>query len=178
RLVEGNKVNVYSETNGVIGNVNNFMTSKPGREAGDIDTKAEDSKARIDQMIQNLAFQPSFFSGDKVDFMTKMDFLAKMTRPATADQGSGFSFTRPPVCHIHLGDWWNNDIVVDSVSFSYDDVPWTLDEGRVQPMWAVVTMNFKFIGPYRGQQGGPVLSDDKGGLYWLRGTNPTNTSPH
>jgi hypothetical protein len=167
-LVEANNKNVYSETNSVIGNVNNFMTTLPSREAGDVDTKAEDSKKRIDQMIQNLAFQPAFFSGDKVDFLTKMEFLAKLTRPAAADEGSGFSFTRPPVCHIHLGDWWNNDIVVDSVSFSYDDVPWTLDEGRVQPMWAVVNLNFKFIGPYRGQQGGPVLSDDKGGFYQLR----------
>ncbi len=167
-LVKANNVNVYSETNNIIGNINNFMTSTPGRDAGDIDTKAEDSKKRIDQMIQSLAFQPAFFSGDKVDFLTKMEFLAKLTRPAKADEGSGFSFTRPPVCHIHLGDWWNSDIVIDSVSFSYADAPWTLDEGRVQPMWATVSMTFKFIGTYRGQKGGPVLSDEKGGFYQPR----------
>jgi len=173
-LVSSNRGNNYSETNNVVGNVNNFMTSTPGRDAGDIDTKAEDSKKRIDQMIANLAFQPAFFSGDKIDFQTKMDFLAKMTRPATADEGSGFSFTRPPVCHIHLGDWWNNDIIIDSVSFNYDDAPWTLDEGRAQPMWATVTMNFKFIGPYRAQAGPPVLSDNSGGLYWDRGERASN----
>ena len=167
-LISSNKGNVYSESNNTIGNINNFMTSVPSREMGNYDSKAEDSKKRIDEMIKNLAFQPSFFSGDKVDFITKMEFLAKMTRPAKADEGSGFSFTRPPICHIHLGDWWNNDIVVDNVNFSYDDVPWTLDEGRVQPMWAVVTMNFKFIGPYRTHHGGPVLSDDKGGFYQNR----------
>jgi len=168
--IQSNHGNLYSETNPVIGNVNNYLTSKPGREAGDIDTKAEDTKKRIDEMVRNLAFQPAFFSGDKVDFLTKMDFLAKLTRPAKADEGSGFSFTRPPVCHIHLGDWWSNDIVIDSVNFNYADAPWTLDDGRTQPMWAVVSMSFKFIGPYRGQQGGPVLSDDINGLYALRGT--------
>jgi hypothetical protein len=169
-FVASNHGGGYNETSNVIGNINNFMTSVPSREMGNVDTKAEDSKKRIDEMIKNLAFQPSYFSGDKIDFVTKMEFLAKMTRPAAADEGSGFSFTRPPVCHIHMGDWWNNDIVVESVNFNYDDVPWTLDEGRVQPMWAVVTMNFKFIGPYRGQQGGPVLSDDKGGFYQNRTT--------
>jgi len=164
-LVEANHGTVYSETNSTVGNINDFMTSVPSRERGALDYKAEDSKKRIDEMIKSLAFQPAFFSGDKVDFLTKMEFLAKMTRPAEADEGSGFSFTRPPICHIHLGDWWNNDIVVDSVSNNYDDVPWTLDEGRVQPMWSVVTINFKFIGPYRGQKGGPVLSSDSGGFY-------------
>ena len=155
----------YSETNSTIGNVNTFMTTEPSRDMGNLDTKAGDSKKRIDEMIKNLAFQPAFFSGDKGDFLTKMDFLGKMTRPANASEGSGFSFTKPPVCHIHLGDWWNNDIIVDSINMSYDDVPWTLDTGRVQPMWATVTMNFKFVGPYRGQRGGPVLSDDNGGFY-------------
>ena len=168
-----NKSNVYSESSDLVRNINDYMITKPSDEGfGSIDTKAEDSKKRIDEMIKNLSFQPSFFSGDKVDFVTKMEFLAKMTRPAQAQEGSGFSFTRPPVCHIHLGDWWNSDIVVDSVNFTYSDAPWTLDDGgRVQPMWATVTMNFKFIGTYRGQHGGPVLSSDDGGFYKAR----TNT---
>ena len=171
-FIGSNTKNVYSESGALNLNINNYMITKPGDEGfGKIETKAEDSKKRIDQMIRNLSFQPSFFSGDKVDFVTKMEFLAKMTRPASSDSGSnsGFSFTRPPVCHIHLGDWWNSDIVVDSVDFSYTDAPWTLDDdGRVQPMWATVTMGFKFIGTYRGQSGGPVLSDQKGGFYQIR----------
>ncbi len=177
-LTSFNRGNNYSETSNVITNINTFMTTTPSRDAGDIDTKAADSKKRIDEMIKNLAFQPAFFSGDKIDFQTKMDFLAKLTRPAKADEGSGFSFTRPPVCHIHLGDWWNNDIIIDSVSFNYDSAPWTLDGSRAQPMWATVTMNFKFVGPYRGQSGPPVLSDDSGGLYWDRGNNPNNNPSH
>ena len=167
-LVDGNKGNVYSETNNVIGNINNFMTTLPSRDAGDIDTKAEDSKKRIDEMTKNLAFQPAFFSGDKVDFTTKMEFLGKLTRPAKADEGSGFSFTKPPVCHLHLGDWWNSDVIIESVSCNYTDAPWTLDEGRAQPMWSIVTISFKFIGNYRAEGGGPVLSDDKGGFFQIR----------
>ena len=161
----------YSETNPINGNVNTLLITKRSGDSGDgdIDTKAEDSVKRINEMIKSLAFQPSFFSGDKVDFKTKMDFLAKLTRPAKADQCSGFSFTKPPVCRIRLGDWWNNDIVVTTVNFSYEDSPWTLDDtGVVQPMWATVNMNFKFVGPFGGQSGSPVLSDDVGGFYGPR----------
>ena len=183
-LIKNDTTGVYSESSSVIGNVNNFMIDNPGNdgESEIIDTKAADSKSRIDEMIKNLAFQPAFFSGDKVDFQTKIDFLAKLTRPATASKNSGFSFSTPPVCHIHLGDWWNNDIVVDSVAFNYDDAPWTLDDnnGRVQPMWAVVTMTFKFVGPYGGHSGdgGPVLSDQKGGLYWDRDETASDKKTH
>jgi hypothetical protein len=93
-----------------------------------------------------------------------MEFLAKLTKPARAGEGSGFSFTRPPIAHIKLGDWWDHDIVVKSVSVDYADSPWTLDSGRVQPMWASVTLQFNFLGPYGGE-GFPVLSTDNGGIY-------------
>ena len=170
-LANANSSSNYSETNPINGNVNTLLITKRSGDSGDgdIDTKAEDSVKRINEMIKSLAFQPSFFSGDKVDFKTKMDFLAKLTRPAKADQCSGFSFTKPPVCRIRLGDWWNNDIVVSTVNFSYEDSPWTLDDtGVVQPMWATVSMNFKFVGPFGGQSGSPVLSDDVGGFYGPR----------
>ena len=161
----------YSEASSVIGNINNFMMYTQDRDSmGNIDSKAVKTQDRINQMIQNLMFQPAFFSGDKTDFVTKTEFVAKLTRPASAYSGSGFSFTNPPVAAIKLGDWWSNDIVVDSVNFNYDGVPWSLDgDGRNQPMWVVVNMNFKFIGPYGGQSGGPVLADDIGGFYQQRG---------
>jgi hypothetical protein len=122
-------------------------------------------------MVKNLAFQPAFFSGDKVDFVTKMDFLGKLTRPSSAKSNSGFSFTRPPVCHIKLGDWWDSDIIIDSVSFNMTNAPWTLDGGRVQPMWATVSINFKFVGSYGSSNGLPVLSDDVSGFYAPKGKN-------
>ena len=155
-----NNVTKYSETNPIIMNVSTFMTTKRDSDYGDIDTKAEETKKRIAEMVKSLAFQPAFFSGDKIDFRRKMDFLAKLTRPAKSDDCSGFSFTKPPVCRIKLGDWWDNDVVFDSVNYSYENAPWTLDNtGVVQPMWATVNMSFKFIGSFGGRSSGPVLSN-------------------
>jgi hypothetical protein len=69
-----------------------------------------------------------------------------------------------------LGDWWDSDIIVDSVSYTMTDAPWTLDGGRVQPMWATVSINFKFVGAYGSTNGSPVLADDVNGFYAPRGT--------
>ena len=118
-------------------------------------------------MKERLLFQPSYFSGSKADFVDRMEFIAKMTRPARNNAVSdGFSFTKPPVCHIHLGDWFNHDIIVNSVSYDYADVPWTLDGGKVYPMWCTVTVQFNIIGSYGGRRGeDPPLSTDKGGFF-------------
>ena len=118
-------------------------------------------------MITGTIFQPAFFSGSKDDFVSRMDFLAKLTKPAKASAGSGYSFTSPPVAHIKLGDWWNHDIVVKTVSVDYNDSPWALDRfggSGIQPLWAKVTISFDFVGRYGGE-GAPVLSTDKGGVY-------------
>jgi hypothetical protein len=44
-----------------------------------------------------------------------MEFLMKLTRPARNTSGGGFSFTKPPISHIRLGDWFDSDIVINSV---------------------------------------------------------------
>ena len=170
-LIAGNSGTKYNVTNSKGKNVYFQNTSNPSSKEGQyIDTTAGDTETRIKDMVSNLMFQPAYFSGDKIDFLRKMDFLAKLTKPARAQKGSGFSFTRPPVAHIKLGDWWDHDIVVKSVSVDYKESPWTLDEGgRVQPMWASVTLNFNFVGPYGGESGGPVVSTDVGGIYNHRG---------
>jgi hypothetical protein len=144
----------YSESNRTSNNV--YNVSKP-----------EDTIARIDAMRAGLMFQPAFFSGDKVDFVRKAEFLSKLTRPSASPEqpDTGFSFTKPPVCHIRLGDWWDHDIIVNSVSFDYAEAPWTIDGGKVQPMWASVTINFNIIGPYGSNSGRPALSTDEGGMY-------------
>jgi hypothetical protein len=170
-LVGGNSGTNYNVTNSKGKNVyfQNTSVSSP-LDGGYVESTPDDTQKRIDVMVKNLMFQPAYFSGDKIDFLKKMDFLAKLTKPARAQQGSGFSFTRPPVAHIKLGDWWNHDIVVKSVSVDYKDAPWTLDtEGRVQPMWASVTLSFNFVGPYGGESGPPVVSTDVGGIYNPRG---------
>lgn len=145
-------------------NIYDFMTSKTAPQNGEIVSTPGDTLTRLDAMISGLIFQPSYFSGSKEDFLARMDFLAKLTKPAEASEGSGYSFTKPPVAHIRLGNWWNHDIVVKSVSVDYAESPWALDKGRVQPLWAKVTLNFDFVGRYGGE-GFPVLSTDSGGVY-------------
>jgi hypothetical protein len=171
-FTQENRPTNYSETNGNIYNVYNETSTNPTpSNFGISESIISDTKQRINAMVKNLAFQPAFFSGDKVDFVTKMDFLGKLTRPSSAKSNSGFSFTRPPVCHIKLGDWWDSDIIIDSVSFNMTNAPWTLDGGRVQPMWATVSINFKFVGSYGSSNGLPVLSDDVSGFYAPKGKN-------
>jgi len=157
----------YSESNTNAGNVYNIDVIKKEFINGETACKPEDTIKRINTMKKNLMFQPAYFSGDKIDFVRKVEFLSKLTRPAANDNGSetGFSFTTPPICHIHLGDWWNHDIVVNSVSFDYADAPWTLEGGRVQPMWVLVSLNFNMIGPYKSFNAAPPLATDAGGMY-------------
>ena len=123
---------------------------------------------RLDGMRRGLHYQPAFFSGDKVDFDRKMTFLQRTTRPRgiqLSDQ-QGFSFTRPPVCHIKLGDWLNNDCIITDVSIDYTDSMWALEENDVQPMWASVTISFNIIGQWGNRGGGrPLLADDDSGYY-------------
>ena len=127
----------------------------------------------VNMMKKNLMFQPAFFSGSKVDFKNKMEFLMKLTRPAVNPSVSGFAFTKPPIAHIVLGNWFNSDVIINSVSMDYSDAPWTLDIANpvaVQPMWATVTLDFTFIGSYGGG-GTPVLSTDIGGFYSFKDEN-------
>ena len=173
--IDFNSVTNYSETNSVGNNVYNVNLTKNEFSNGEIISKPEDTINRINAMRSTLMFQPAYFSGDKVDFVRKVEFLSKLTRPSAAfewtdDEGNsiprtGFAFTKPPICHIQLGDWWNHDIVVNSVNFDYAGAPWTLDGGRVQPMWVLVSINFNIIGPYGSANSRPPLSTDKGGMF-------------
>lgn len=143
------------------------------REDNYVESKSEDTVKKLAEMKRKNMFQPSYFSGSKVDFLKRMEFIAKMTRPArnrlSERTNSGFSFSRPPVCHLTLGDWLDHDIVVNSVSYSYSDAPWTFDGGRVQPMWCEVTLNFNIIGSYGGRLNeDPPLSTDEGGFFSRR----------
>lgn len=156
---------IYALASDTNKNIYDFMTNNVTRDLdGQIVTTPGKTLERLDAMIASLIFQPSYFSGSKEDFLARMDFLAKLTKPAEASEGSGYSFTRPPVAHIKLGNWWNHDIVVKTVSVDYTDSPWALDKGRVQPLWAKVTLTFDFVGRYGGE-GEPVLSTDSGGVY-------------
>ena len=130
---------------------------------------------RLNTMKESLMFQPAFFSGDKLDFIRKMSFLSRVTRPRSIGTGveQGYSFTKAPVCHIRLGDYLNHDCIITDVSKDYTDANWALEEGAVQPMWATVTINFQIVGQYGNSgKGTPLLADDSSGYYNNR-VNPT-----
>jgi len=136
--------------------------------SGNIELRTEETAQRLSRMKKDLLFQPGFFSGDKVDFLNRMEFIAKLTRPARSSSSAGFSFTFPPVCHIQLGDWFNHDVIINSVSYDYSDAPWTIDgaKGRTQPMWTLVSLSFNVVGTYDSQPGQNVpLATDIGGFY-------------
>ena len=59
-------------------------------------TFCKDTVKKLAEMKSKLQFQPGYFSGSKVDFLERMEFIAKMTRPArnslSEKTGAGFSF--------------------------------------------------------------------------------------
>jgi len=159
----------YSENLPNGNNLYKFIESfqEVDKDGGFTESKAENTAAKLAEMKRNIQFQPSYFSGSKVDFLERMEFISKLTRPSrnktTGD--SGFSFTKAPVSHLRLGDWFNHDIVVNSVSYDYADAPWTLDGGKVYPMWCNVTINFNIIGTFGAEVNEDTpLSTDVGGF--------------
>ena len=162
---------IYSENSSAGVNLYKFMEgfSESEVDSGDIDSKPENTVQKLAEMKSQLMFQPSYFSGSKADFVTRMEFISKMTRPARNNSATGFSFTKAPVCHVHLGDWFNHDIIVNSVSYDYADAPWATDGGKVYPMWCVVTLNFNIIGSYGAYKNEDTpLSTDIGGFFGQR----------
>jgi len=163
----------FKEFDTLEGNIYNKLINNGGPKDvnGNIDLKTEETAQRLSRMKSKLLFQPAFFSGDKQDFLTRMEFLAKLTRPSRNASNRGFSFTYPPVAHLHLGDWFNHDVIINNVSYDYSDAPWTIDGegGRTQPMWAVVSISFNIVGTYGSKVGEDVpLSTDRGGFFQTR----------
>jgi uncharacterized small protein (DUF1192 family) len=147
------------------------MAGKTISENGEIVSSPQDIAERINKLRKDLIFQPAFFSGDKIDFLNRMEFIAKLTRPSRNNSLQGFSFISPPVAHLHLSSWFNHDVIIDSVDYDYSDTVWTTDglDGRIQPMFAVITLNFSIIGTYGGNPNDDVpLSTDIGGFFSRR----------
>lgn len=163
---------LFSEGTKDGGNIYQSILDGDGKETdrfdGTITTRPADTIKKLDEMKSKLLFQPAFFSGDKVDFLRRMEFIAKLTRPSR-NQGSGFSFSTPPVCHLHLGDWINSDIIIESVNYDYSDSPWLSDFGKTQPMFCSVTISFTMVGGFGANKNEDVpLSSDSGGFFSRR----------
>lgn len=110
-------------------------------------------------------FDPAFHSMTPEGFSARLNFLNQCMRAGntvTASDGihaksaNNLAFGRPPFCVLRLGDWYNQMIVIDNISISYDPLVWDLNEEGIGviPLIANVSMSFKFIGG--GDLGGPV----------------------
>ena len=102
-------------------------------------------------------FQPAFHSITPEGFNARLNFLKQCTRqgPTTSAIGSStvpsnMAFGRPPVCILRIGDFYHTKIIMDNVSFEFNDdgVHWDLnpDGIGVQPTIVDVSISFKFIG--------------------------------
>lgn len=121
-----------------------------------------------DSLMKKLQyFDPAFHSMTPEGFNARLTFLQQCTRQgmtvANSDRTGGaagnLAFGRPPFCVLRLGDFYNQLIVIQNISISYDisnGITWDLnDEGiGVQPMMCKVNITFDFIGG--GDITGPV----------------------
>ena len=112
-------------------------------------------------------FDPAYHSMTPEGFNERLNFLHQCTRQGNTktmsdiggNTASNLAFGRPPFCVLRLGDFYYQTIVIDSVNIDYsvsNGIQWDLNpEGAgVQPMFAQVTLNFKFVGG--GDLGGPI----------------------
>ena len=112
-------------------------------------------------------FNPAFHSMTPEGFNARCTFLQQCTRQGntkTMSDSAGktannLAFGRAPYCVLRLGDFYNQMIVIESVSFDYNisnGLQWDMNpEGNgMQPMLCRVNISFKFIGG--GDITGPV----------------------
>lgn len=127
-------------------------------------TLKQENPIIFDKLMDKIQyFDPAFHSMTPEGFSGRLNFLHQCTRQgntigASNKQGttaSNLAFGRPPICVLRLGDFYNQMIVIDSISINFD-TPWDLNiEGAgVIPMIANITLSFKFIGG--GDLAGPV----------------------
>lgn len=129
-------------------------------------------KANSPMAYRNLVdkiryFSPAYHSITPEGFNARLTFLQQCTRQGPTYSVSGgqvetdssdylkyagnLSFGRAPYCVLRIGDFFNTKICIESMSISYDNgngVQWDLNpEGAgVQPMFANVSITFKFFG--------------------------------
>ena len=111
-------------------------------------------------------FEPAFHSITPEGFNSRLTFLHQCTRQGPTNAvnsgnvnrdsddylkfAGNLAFGRAPYCILRIGDFFYTKICIDSLSISYDNngVQWDLNpEGAgVQPMYANISISFKFIG--------------------------------
>lgn len=159
----------YDEQSGIV-NIDDskteFNKSRYDQEYYFFRALKDKDRMTYDKVMEKIQyFDPAFHSMTPEGFSARLNFLNQCMRAGntvTASDGSyaksanNLAFGRPPFCVLRLGDWYNQMIVIDNISISYDPLVWDLNEEGIGviPLIANVSMSFKFIGG--GDLGGPV----------------------
>ncbi len=117
----------------------------------------EKDRITYDKLMDKIQyFNPAYHSMTPEGFSARLTFLQQCMRQGNTKTASDYNaaaannlaFGRPPYCMLRLGDFYNQMIVIDNISISYDPLVWDLNsEGvGVIPLLANVSMSFKFIG--------------------------------
>ena len=159
----------YDEQTGIIDTDNikgDFNKSRYDQEYYFFSILKDKDRMTYDKVMEKIQyFDPAFHSMTPEGFSARLNFLNQCMRAGntvTASDGihaksaNNLAFGRPPFCVLRLGDWYNQMIVIDNISISYDPLVWDLNEEGIGviPLIANVSMSFKFIGG--GDLGGPV----------------------
>ena len=159
----------YDEQKGIVNIDNNktdFNKSRYDQEYYFFRALKYKDRMTYDKVMKKIQyFDPAFHSMTPEGFSARLNFLNQCMRAGntvTASDGihaksaNNLAFGRPPFCVLRLGDWYNQMIVIDNISISYDPLVWDLNEEGIGviPLIANVSMSFKFIGG--GDLGGPV----------------------
>ena len=159
----------YDEKKGIVNTDNikgDFNKSRYDQEYYFFRALKDKDRMTYDKVMEKIQyFDPAFHSMTPEGFSARLNFLNQCMRAGntvTASDGSyaksanNLAFGRPPFCVLRLGDWYNQMIVIDNISISYDPLVWDLNEEGIGviPLIANVSMSFKFIGG--GDLGGPV----------------------
>ena len=118
---------------------------------------AENDRMTYEKLMNKIQyFNPAYHSMTPEGFSARLTFLQQCMRQGNTKTASDYNaasannlaFGRPPYCVLRLGDFYNQMIVIDNISISYDPLVWDLNsEGvGVIPLLANVSMSFKFIG--------------------------------
>ena len=131
-------------------------------------SKIQENDKMVTHIMKRVRhFDPAYHSLTPEGFNARLTFLQQCTRQGpTSSLNSGdvnkdsnsflkwagnLSFGRAPYCVLRIGDFFNTKICIESISINYDNgggLQWDLNpEGAgVQPMFANVSITFKFLG--------------------------------
>lgn len=133
-------------------NVNQQIKKRFYTEASFFEKLKREDPFVFDKISQKIRyFHPAFHSMTPEGFNSRLTFLLQCTRQGptiNGTQANNLAFGPPPVCILRVGDFYNTKIMIDNMTFDFQEPQWDLNpEGiGVQPMIANVTMSFKYIG--------------------------------